>query len=267
MKKLMMTFSILLLLGSAQAQADGSLQVNGQPGRFQIFQKVKAVRCNPEARGQCDDAVVFPLNQAQALPEGQYLVGFENSLYPGWVSVRSGGATVLNLEKITIPERFQGSDIRVIRDFTSEVEQNKIFFEMFAMTHHFFRLDKNNFGDFYLTGSWERDSVQRFTYETCAKIRTYSGDVNPQAKALCDSWNTARGPQDLRNFFIFASNGTFKEQWVTFPGDIIPSQHERYLVSAPMSQTDFVSVFPGAYRVVEGRNSVPVRTDNIRESY
>lgn len=267
MKILVITFSLLLMMMVAQAQAAGSLQVNGQPGRFQIFQKVKAVRCNPESRGECDAAVFFALNQAQPLPEGQYLVGFENSLYPGWVEVKAGSGTVLNLEKISIPERIHGSDIRVIRDFTSEVEQNKIFFEMYAMNHHFFRLDKNNFGDFYLTGSWERDSVQRFTYEACAKIKIYTGDVNAQAKSLCNSWNTASNPSALRDFYVFASNGTFKELWVTFPGDIIPTQHERYLVSAPLTDADFVSVFPGVYKVVEGRNAVQIRTANVVENY
>lgn len=255
MKKLVLSMSILLFSGVVQAQSTGALQVNGEAGRFQLFQKVKAVRCSLDQRGTCDAPVYFNLNKAQAVPVGSYLVGFENSLYPGLVKVEYGRTTTLVLDKVVVPSQVKGQKIRIYRDFTSLVEQKKIYLEMFMMNRHFFRLDNANFGDLYLAGSWERDIVQRFTYELCPKLREL-GDVSLKAKTVCQAWNTAQVPTDLRELYSFGNDGTFEEMWVTFPGDVIPSKHPRYLVSAPLGERDFVAVFPGAYRVqAEGKKA------------
>lgn len=258
MRKWWIAVSALLFAGLAQAQSMGSLQVNGTPGKYQVFQKVKAVRCNLAQRGACDPAVFFNLNAAQALPAGTYLVGFENTLYPDYVTVDAGRNTVLTLERITVPAKVRGDRIRIYRDFSALVEQKKIYMAMYSMNRHFFRLDKENFGDLYLTGSWERDFVQRFTYEVCPKIESY-GNVPSSAKSLCQASNNAKSPLDLREQFDFAADGTFKEMWVTAPGDIQQIKHPRYLVGTPMSADDFVSVFPGAYKVqAEGKGQVAV---------
>ena len=236
----------------------GYLQVNGTPGKFQMFQKVKAVRCDTNQRGACDAPIVLDLNKPQQVPAGSYLVGFENSMYPGMVTVEQGRNTVLNLERVTVPSSVRGQRVRVYRDFTQDVEQQKMMLEMFAMNHHFNRLEKDNFGDLYLTGTWERDYVQRFTYEICPRLSAY-GDVSPEAKDVCTAWNTAQSPTDLAPMYQFNKDGTFQELWVTYPGDMISSKHPRYLVSAPMTDSDFVAVFPGAYRVqAEGKNTTAV---------
>lgn len=268
MKKWWITASMMLFAGIVQAQSLGALQVSGQPGKFQIFQKVKAVRCAVGQRGACDAPVFFDLNKPQSVPAGTYIVGFENSIYPEMVNVRAGGTTTLYLETLRVPSQVRGQKIRVYRDFTSLVEQKKIYMTMFAMNRHFFRLDKDNFGDLYLTGSWERDYVQRFTYETCPNLSAL-GDVSSSAAAVCRAWNTAKDPMGLRELYNFGNDGTFQEMWVTFPGDVIPSKHPRYLVSAPLTDQDFVAVFPGAYRVqAEGKNmpSVAVKVGNVSQN-
>ena len=117
---------------------------------------------------------------------------------------------------------------------------------MYYMKRHFFRLDIENFGDLYLTGAWERDFVQRFSYNICAKLPDISSD---EAKTVCASVNQAKSPAGLAAMYIFKNDGTFTENWVTEPGDVIPSKHPRYLVSAPMTDKDFVGVFPGAYKM------------------
>ncbi|HWU42936.1 MAG TPA: hypothetical protein VN132_05840, partial [Bdellovibrio sp.] len=251
---------------AAEKLTGGFLQVNGTPGKFQIFQKVKAVRCDLNRRGACDAPINFALNQAQSLPEGDYIVGFENSLYPQPVHVDEGQTTVLNLEKLSIPPSVRGQKIRIYRDFAQPIEQEKILLEMFTIGHHFTRLDKNNFGDLYLAGSWERDFVQRFTYEMCPKLNEYD-QASDDAHAVCDAWNGASSPEDLRPIFQFGSDGTFQEMWVTYPGDVIPLKHPRYLVSAPMTESDFVAVFPGAYKVqAEGKGSsaVTLKVGNVQ---
>ena len=246
MKHLMMTLLMMLSTTAAFAQSQGALRVEGERGKFQVFAKVKAVRCATETRGSCDPAVFFELNETKAVPAGNYILGFENSLYPDLVQVRAGETKTVYLEKLTVPAGVTGK-VRVYRDFTSLIEQKKLYLTMYYMNRHFFRLDKDNFGDLYLTGSWDRDFVQRFTYELCPRIKAF-GEVPAAALAVCNAWNTATRPLDLRELFSFADDGTFEEMWVTYPGDIIPTLHPKYMVSVPMSESDFVSVFPGSYR-------------------
>ncbi|MDG0817853.1 L,D-transpeptidase family protein [Bdellovibrio svalbardensis] len=247
--------------------SSGYLQVNGTPGKFQIFQKVRAVRCDMTRRGSCDAPLTLDLNKAQAIPAGDYLVGFENSMYPGVVNVQAGQNTVLNLEKLAVPSSVRGQKIRIYRDFSQSAEQQKMLLEMFTMGRHFNRLEKENFGDLYLTGSWERDFVQRFTYEICPKLDAY-GEVSSEAKEVCSAWNNARSPSDLNPLYQFGNDGTLQELWVTYPGDVISSKHPRYLVSAPMTGDDFVAVFPGVYKVQaegsKGSTAVSLRVGNVQ---
>ena len=100
MKNIWMIFSSVLFAAIAQAQAPatGFLQVNGEAGKFQLMQKVKAVRCDTAKRGACDAPVFFNLKTAQAVPEGTYIVGFENSINPELVRVTAGLPQVLKGE-------------------------------------------------------------------------------------------------------------------------------------------------------------------------
>lgn len=269
MKKLLVTLSTLLIAGIAQAQSMGTMQVNGEAGRFQIFQKVKAVRCDTTQRGACEAAVFFDLNSPKELAPGNYIVGFENSIYPGWVRVDSGRRTDINLEKVAVPSNVRGAKVRVYRDMGNSMEQNKVLFTMFYMNRHFFRVDKDNFGDLYLTGAWERDFVQRFTYESCDRLSVYK-NVPDSAQAICAAWNSATTFSGLSSIYKFNSDGTMIENWVTYPGDINDIKHPRYLVGAPMSTSDFVAVFPGVYRVQaegKGNPAVQVRVGSSAESY
>lgn len=262
MKSLAITFLLMLVAGAASAQ---SLRVEGERGKYQVFAKVKAVRCSAQQRGSCDAPVYLNLNETQNVPAGNYLVGFENSIYPEIVTINAGESRTLYLEKIAVPASVKGTKIRVYRDLSTLVEQNKIYMTMFFMNRHFFRLDKNNFGDLYLTGSWERDFVQRFTYDACPRLKSFGEDVALAAKSVCAAWNSATRPIDLRELYDFGEDSTLKEMWVTYPGDVIPSQHPRYLVSAPLTSADFVSVFPGSYRFLaetKGAKSVGVKTGN-----
>ena len=264
------SFSLLViaatLLLSGIANAGGFLTVNGEAGRMQVFRKVKAVRCDERSRMNCADPVYLNLNEATQVEAGSYILGFENSIYPGFVRVNDGGSIVINLEKLSVPSSVKGKGIRVFRDFTNIIEQQKIFFTMFYMGRHFFRLDKANFGDLYLAGSWERDFVQRFTYEICARVATYPKQ-DPLGQELCQVWNNAGSMMDLSPIYTFGKDGTFTENWVTYPGDVSARLHPRYLVSMPLNEGDFVSVFPGTYRFIsskKGASSIAVKAGSGR---
>jgi hypothetical protein len=250
MKNIFKTLPFILLAGFAQAQSSGTLQVNGQAGKYQIFAKVKAIRC--EAPGKCDAPVIFDLNKAQSLPSGKYLVGFENSLNPNMVQINEGQASVLQLQTISIPAQIRGQNIRIFRDLSSAVEQSKILQSFFQMKQHFFRVEGRRFGDLYLTGSWDRDVLRHFDYSICPKIKEYASK-NKDAPALvynvCSAWVNGSQSQDLRPLFSFNSDGSFEQHWVSYPGDVFTSKIPRLLVSVPVTEADTVAVFPGVYKI------------------
>lgn len=262
-KQIWTALSVMFFAGSALAQAMGSLAVNGAGGENQGFRKVKAVRCDVSSRGSCDNPVFFDLNKPTAVPAGMYIVGFENSINPDLVQVREGATTTLQLERINIPENMRDQKVRVYRDMGKLVEQQKIYMTMYYMKRHFFFLDKENFGDLYLTGLWERDFVQRFTYEACSSVKLpYDPPATAeQGKALCDVWNSAKRPADLKVLFDFGvgpkdKDGSFTQLWVTSPTDTLKMKHPPYLVAVPLKGSTFVSVFPGAYRIsAEGKDA------------
>lgn len=92
----------------------GSLTVLGQAGAMQYSNQVVAQKCEvPEATvnaktgmrkliKKCDTPIKFSLNNLQNLESGSYIVGFENTIYPGFVQISAGSHVQIELQKITI---------------------------------------------------------------------------------------------------------------------------------------------------------------------
>lgn len=240
----------------------GTLTVQGEAGPNQLFAKIKAVRCDeptqkvnaktgiPEVQRSCDAPVFFDLNKVMPLPAGKYILGFENTLYPGFYDIQDGDAKIITLEKIVIPKSFaKESLVRIYRDFSALTEQKKIYMQMYYMGKHFFRLtNQYKFGDLYLADSSRLDVVQRINYSFCSQIHLYN-PVREHSRFVCDSWNEAESMMDLTDLYRFNTDGTYQEAWANAPGDIVPIRHARHLVSAPLKPTEYVSVFPGVYQL------------------
>ncbi|MBO9665900.1 MAG: L,D-transpeptidase family protein [Bdellovibrio sp.] len=226
----------------------GRLSVVGTPGSRQTFSKVRAIRCEISKPGTCDKPLSLDLNKVNNIPAGTYLVGFENSMYPNWVNVAAGQTTTLQLQTIQVPAGMEGSRVRVFRDFSQPQEQQKMQMEMFYLKRHFYRLSQENFGDLYVAGMWERDYMQRFTYETC-KIIDDLDTKDDLALRVCDDWKRATNPSGIASMFEYQGDGTFNELWVTYPGNVVRLRHPRYLVSGFMKAGDTLAVFPGSYRI------------------
>nr|BFD58872.1 hypothetical protein CKG001_09790 [Bdellovibrio sp. CKG001]BFD62297.1 hypothetical protein BdHM001_09780 [Bdellovibrio sp. HM001] len=251
--------SVLLGASWVQAQSLGSLTVNGQAAPSQVFKKVKVAQCVQGQSGSCGKPVFFDLNVRQELPAGTYLVGFENTLYPGLVSVQAGQNTVLNLERLDIPA-IKGERVVVYRNLYSKAEQDKFLSSFFYNKKSFFRLEKGNFGDLYLTGAWEKDSIQRLSYEGCpGRLSERAKNELPEADRkrilevdqLCNLVRDASSPSDLAGLFDFSSdkNGRIVQNWVSAPGIKMTITHDRYLVATPTRPGSYVMVFPGSYTV------------------
>jgi hypothetical protein len=240
--------AVLVIFHCGISQA-AQLQVNApdeQTDTYQAFKKVKAMRCSRTQRSACDDPIYLNLNQATDVPAGAYILGFENSIYPGWVDVQDGTLNQVDLKKISPTVR--GQNIKAYRDMSASLEQGKVLWSVFAAGRHFFREEKDNFGDFYLTDAWERDYVQRINYDACAQLKLYP-DAQSSAKTACATWTNAKNSGALASLFNFDSkDGTFTQLWVTYPGDAIPTKHFKYLVAVPMPDSAFIYVFPGVYK-------------------
>lgn len=257
-KVLVMLFIFLGNLILAQA-ATGELEVLGEAGPSQLFKQVKAVRCDRELK-KCSQFYFFNLNQVQKVEVGQYIVGFENSLYPGWVKVQAGQKTVLNLVKIVTPRELSGQNrIRVFRDLDTDIEKNKIYFTQLHFGRPFFRLSQWNFGDLYLTKSGMLDITVRLNYDVCNRSQYEDPEVE-EAKLICESATRARNSQSWRNMsslFQFGGKdhmqrslqkGQYVQKLVSEAGDTRHILMRRQLVSGLIKSGDFVSVFPGRYR-------------------
>nr|BFD67779.1 hypothetical protein HAGR004_28010 [Bdellovibrio sp. HAGR004] len=251
--------SVLLGASWVQAQSLGSLTVNGQAAPSQVFKKVKVAQCVQGQSGSCGKPVFFDLNVRQELPAGTYLVGFENTLYPGLVTVQAGRNTVLSLERLDVPA-IAGDRVVVYRNLYSKIEQDKFLESFFYYKKSFFRLEKGNFGDLYLTGVWEKDVIQRLSYEGCpARLSEQDKKVLPNADAdriigvdnLCNVLRGATTPRDLAGLFDFTNdkNGRIFQNWVSAPGIKMTITHDRYLVATPTRPGSYVMVFPGSYTV------------------
>lgn len=254
----MILLSLLLLSNLSWAQS-GELEVLGEAGPSQLFKQVKAVRCDREIK-KCSQFYFFNLNQPQKLEPGQYIVGFENSLYPGWVTVQSNRKTSLSLVKLSTPRELAGKNrIRVFRDLDSDIEKNKIYFTQLHFGRPFFRLSQWNFGDLYLTKPGMLDITVRLNYDVCNRSQYEDPEVE-DAKVICENATRARNSQNWRNMsslFQFNGNdhmqrplmkGQYVQKLVSEAGDTRHILMRRQLVSGLIKPGDFVSVFPGRYR-------------------
>jgi hypothetical protein len=254
---LLSLFSMISL--AAQAQVTSQLMVKGEAGPSQLFRQVKAIHCD-RAQKKCNQFYYFNLNQPEKVPAGHYIVGFENSLYPGWVVVNANQTTTLELVKVSVPSSLTGqSRLRVFRDLDADIEKNKILFTQHHLGRPFFRLSQWSFGDLYLTKPGQLDITARLNYDVCNKSQYADPEVE-DAKLICQNATKALQSQDWRNMsplFQFSGKdhmerelqkGQYIQNLVSEAGDRRQILMRRQLVSALIKGSDFVSVFPGRYR-------------------
>ncbi len=272
-------FTLTFLLSQARAATSmGTLTVRGEAGPSQIFRQVKAARCNGMIRS-CTSIEYFDLNQAKSLESGQYILGFENSIYPGWIVIRAGQNVVIDLVKLSVPTSLNKEiRLRVFRDFDSDIEKNKLFFLQFYMARPLFRLSQYQFGDLYLASAGMTDVTFRLNYDICNTFKMKNSE-NEEAVEICLAAAQAKDWRDMSALFKFEGKdhmerdllkGHFVQNLVSEAGDRRQILMRRQLVSAPMRGSDFVSVFPGQYRFLsdsKGATSQSVSTGQIIEKF
>jgi hypothetical protein len=241
----------------------GSLLISGEAGSTQYFSYVKAIPCKEvngvvqRATCRIEKAVAISLNVESQLPYGPYILGFENSLYPGFVRI---GKKVqkINLEKIKISdfEVKRNSELyRVVRDFSEHLEKSKNSFQTYFVQQPIFNLAQYGFGGLYLKGSFQKDVSSRLSYRACSKS-SIKQVLSDEAKTFC---NNAKVDSLVPTKEFFSVNkvdgkadGTFTEKWINEDiMDVVEVKHPYHLVATPLKFDDFVSVFSGSYRVID----------------
>lgn len=258
-----------ILDGFGFGGGEGALVVAGQPGPSQIGAKVFAIRCDEDRRAACDQPVVFDLNQPQRLRSGSYIVGFENTLMPGFVEIDSRRTTRIDLVKVAVPAKARGAGmVRVFRDLTNPVEQRKFAWAYYQLGRHPFGEAAYDFGDLYPAALNKRDVVGKIDESYCAQLPRIA-DVTEEAREICETYAQARTYEDTMALFKFGSDSSVTQQWVVPPGDRVQVKLRRHLVSGPIADTEFVSVLPGVYRAIgeTQKSSTPFSAGRVQENY
>lgn len=277
--KLKFVFLFLFFTISAGAQASsGTLTVRGEAGPSQIFRQVKAAKCQAETRS-CTKIDYFDLNQPKTLPVGKYIIGFENSVYPGWVTVEAGQNLTIDLIKLNVPASLSKENkIRVFRDFDADIEKNKLYFVQFQMGRPLFRLSQYGFGDLYLASPGMADVTFRMNYDICNTFKMKNSE-NEDAVDICLVAAQSSNWRNMSALFVFKGHdhmnrplpiGQFVQNLVSEAGDRRQILMRRQLVSAPIRAQDFVSVFPGQYRFLsdaKGAQSISVIAGPVIEKF
>ena len=276
-------------LATALAEATvttGTLTVNGTAGQTQYYSHVVAQKCEaPESAinarttmrklvRKCSAPIKFALNAIQNLEAGDYIVGFENTVYPGFVNISAGTAQTIQLQVVSAPKSFtKERNLKVYRDLGSLAEQKKIYFQQFYAGQNLFRETIRSYGDLSIAGLAEPDVTSANSSNYCSennlKNLVLAKDIREHALFVCESLNGAQSMYDMADAFRFTTNGTFQEAAVDYPGDISPKRYLRLLAGAPMKSTDFVSVMPGHYKIVteSGKVSDRINLMSVSEAY
>ncbi len=259
----------------------GELQVIGEAGPAQLHNEVVVSYCAEKLKSNCQSPQSLPLNEVLRLNTGSYMLGFENSIYPGWVNIENGQRTQIQLTKLFVPENLKSAkQIKVYKDLTDRVEQRKTLWMSFFQRASLFRQAQYSFGDLYPATSDQVDVSRRMNYNLCKELPNWArvSKVTEEAIRICRIYNNAKSFIDLSSLFSFRSvnntdrlqPGSYFQMWMTAPGDQVRVLMRRQLVSAPIRGEDFISVLPGVYRF-ESENgaasSVSVSTGQIVENY
>lgn len=232
--------------------ANGSIVVNGTPSEFQLFNRVKAIKCEASVSGasvianrkSCKESAYFGINEQRSLPPGFYILGFENSIYPGFVKVTAGEQVMIQLQQIAVPG---DGAAKVYRNLNSSTEQKKLFFTQFQLGKSMFSLAAYDFGDLYLRKFPLEDVMPNIEYSFCDS--DFGGELDPQARSLCNGYKS-KSFMEMKAFFEFNADSTHNEYVPRIPGDAFRYSFERLLVSAPTSGAgSFINVFPGDYTI------------------
>jgi hypothetical protein len=241
--------------------ASGTVVLYGTRSPAQRSSMGRLIRCDARLiaggqfvamRNSCDVAHPYKLplslagaEQPTTVPAGFYIMGFENSVYPGFLQVKSGLQTAVELQQIPIPA---GGLVKVYRDTNALTEEFKIYFSTYVLGQSVFTLSEYSFGDLYLKSFGTRDGTVALSYKACEAAKLPM--MTAKGARLCKAWNMGTF-MTLTEMFNFAQNGSYSQWEVGQQGKPYAYSMGRLLVAKRTSSdiAAFVNVLPGQYVV------------------
>lgn len=257
-----------------QIAAGGTVLLRGTPSPAQRFNRGKLVKCEVRLigggqfsanRNSCDmqNPVYLPVStpgqdQPTSVAPGFYVLGFENSVYPGFVQVKAGETLSIDLQQIPVPA---GGNVKIFRDLNSLSEEVKMYFTTYVLGESVFKLAEYSFGDLYIKSFGTRDGAVALDYKTCE--RKSLPKLTTKGERLCKAYNMGTFLM-LTEMFNFQPNGSFVQYEIGDQGKPYPYTFGRLLVAKRTNAqiAPFVNVLPGQYtiEVTDAKGAVSTRS-------
>ncbi|MES2964129.1 MAG: hypothetical protein V4760_09590, partial [Bdellovibrionota bacterium] len=250
------------LRARGQFEVNGAFELLGPVSPAQVFSRGKLVPCTISrdpvsnivvaTRASCDESkrIYIPLTDgttqpATAVPPGLYILGYENSIYPGYVMVSPGQTSRVVLQQIPIPA---GGTVKVFRDLTQLDEQRKIYFTTYLTGKSFFKLGEWSFGDLYIQKMGNTNAPPSLDYSFCEQPAL--PELTARGERICRAWNQGSF-MSVMEMFDFRNDARFYQWEVRKPGKPYAYRFTRLLVAKATTSTraQFVNVLPGIYGV------------------
>jgi hypothetical protein len=241
----------LVMISYADAKANGTIRISGQPGEGQpnhalmykcLIENVRSSNSGWQAiQNSCEDPITIEINKDVSVPQGNYLIGYSNTVYPGLYPIADYRRYNIYLQQVDT----QGGV--VTRDFGRNIEQIKLYFSEFLIGKRFFNLSEYQGRGVYLQQQHYPSLTKALNYSACEdkNIRKKSDE----AELICEMRNTGLF-MDMMHTFQFNREREIADLWVTKPGDIFPYEHKGgHLVTSPSHRPARVAVMPGAYLI------------------
>jgi hypothetical protein len=252
----------------------GTVLLRGTPSPAQRFNRGKLVKCEVRFigggqfaanRNSCDmqNPVYLPVStpgqdQPTSVAPGYYVLGFENSVYPGFVQVKAGETLAIDLQQIPVPG---GGSVKIFRDLNSLSEEVKMYFTTYVLGESVFKLAAYSFGDLYIKSFGTRDGAVALNYKTCE--RAALPKLTTKGERLCKAYNMGTFLM-LTEMFNFQPNGSFTQYEIGDQGKPYPYTFGRLLVAKRTTAqiSPFVNVLPGQYtiEVTDAKGAVSTRS-------
>lgn len=242
--------------GQVLTEKESVISFNGNIGEQQIFKNIKLYKCKLNKKNSCELQGVVDLNKAYKVTPGDYLAVHENSMSPDFIKLEPQAQKKIELISVKTPDvLLADSDLKIYKDLSHPVEQNKILKEAFYFKTSPFNYSQYGQNDFYITTARAKNINQRYDYSMCLSAYNTLAD---EAKELCDIYKNASSENDLEELFSFVNlssfdkltNGQYYQMWITKPGDRVKVLNKRILLSAPYAGSESVLVFPGMYKII-----------------
>ncbi|MGE3975243.1 MAG: hypothetical protein AB7F59_12025 [Bdellovibrionales bacterium] len=242
-------------LSKPASSSMGALFLKGEVGSRQKFNRAKLAKCTvalkdnsfQAQRSSCDAHFFIDVNETLALEAGFYILGYENSIYPGFIEIKSDETQTIELIKIQAPTN--SSETRIYVDYARLEEQKKLYFVAWTLGHQMFLQSEYEFGDFYLTSWPQKPAVPRLSYNYCQG----KGTLSEEATHICRAWN-GESFMDTIDLFDFDEDARYHQFAVGRPGGVFRYSQMKHLVSPPLQSDEFAYVLPGKYLVVSTDN-------------